>query len=271
MRLFFSLLLFSQAIAQEPSETDEQPDSPATEEADHEKKKTNEVSEKKDALTSSEEIIVYGQREVDRRRKILDQNLQNNGYRDGKRRGDKVIYRPETVWKPSVHVYDSGWVDLKKTPPRFEPWIKGHADNKWRYLSCIPPFTPMCIRASGWLISKRRAQHSKTEVIDQHVGDIQFWQEAVVGAGTRQRLEVNLPDQLDMIWASDRSYTEKRQEIISLWATRTCTQEGDAAAEVIGAFIEYEIQESQHPLTPEEIKSAKEQASCEREFPLKIP
>ena len=133
-----------------------------------------------------EEITVYGKREVDRRRNLLENQLEDNGYRTGKRKGDKVVYRPETVWHPSVIVYDSGWVDLRKTPPRFEPWIGGSPDNKWRYLSCIPPFGLMCIKASGWLITKRRAQHSKTNVIDTHISTVQYWQESVVGLATQQ-------------------------------------------------------------------------------------
>ena len=50
------------------------------------------------------------------RRRILDAELESSGYRQGKRKGDKVVYRPETVWHPSVVVHDSGWVDLKKNP-----------------------------------------------------------------------------------------------------------------------------------------------------------
>lgn len=271
MQLLILSFLIPISIAQEPTDPTKESnksDDPSSEESPEQEKQED---SKNEVHSASGEIIVYGQREVERRRKILDENLQNNGYRDGKRKGDKVVYRPETVWKPSVFVYDSGWVELKKTPPRFEPWIAGHPDNKWRYISCIPPFTPVCVRAGGWLITKRRAQHSKTEVIDQHIYDIQFWQEAVIGVGTKERLEINLPDQLDNIWLdpSDRPYADRRKDIIELWATRTCTPEGDGAAEVISTFLEYEVQESKHPLTTEEITKAKQRISCEREFPIK--
>lgn len=277
MHLFLASCLIFTAIAQEPSDLSKKTDNTnneASTQEEKEKSNNNEKNEAKDTqpqekiYSASEEIIVYGQKEVARRRKILEQNLQKNGYRDGKRKGDKVVYRPETIWKPSVFVYDSGWVELKKTPPRFEPWVKGHKDNKWRYLSCVPPFTPMCVRAGGWLITKRRAQHSKTEVIDQHIYDIQFWQEAVIGVGIRERLEVNLPDQLDMIWSAKKPFAEKRKEIIELWATRTCTTEGNAAAEVIAAFLAYEVQESEHPLTSEELAEARKRDACDRAFPI---
>ena len=146
--LFLTLLLLAKQVAANENSSTDQED---------------------DTLEADEEIIVLEESEIQRRRNQLDVNLRKTGYREGIRRNDKVLYRPEVVWKPTLVVYDSGYVELRKTPPRFEPWVKGKKDNKWRYLSCLPPFTPMCIRASGWLITKRRAQHSKTDVIE-HLG-----------------------------------------------------------------------------------------------------
>lgn len=277
MLFFFLSILF----AQDPTDNDSKSsESDSTEEADASKpiasekglEKKEDSEEEKLLYHASEDIIVYGQKEVDRRRKALESNLKNNGYRDGKRRGDKVVFQPETVWKPSLVVYDSGWVDLKKTPPRFEPWIRGRKDNKWRYLSCIPPFTPMCIRAGGWMISKRRAQHSKTDIVEQHLYDIQFWQEAVISVGVQERLEVDLPDQLDEIWSdpSSRPYTERRKEILELWSTRTCTPEGNQASKVIALFLEFEVQTSKHPLSLEELAEIQKFDRCERRLNISI-
>ena len=217
--------------------------------------------------TADEEITVYGKREVDRRRRILDAELESSGYRQGKRKGDKVVYRPETVWHPSVVVYDSGWVDLKKTPPRFEPWIGGSPDNKWRYLSCIPPFGLMCIRASGWLITKRRAQHSKTAVVDNHIETIQYWQESVIGMATQQRIEVQLPDELDLLWRNEElSQAEKTEQIVHLWHSRTCTPEGNAAANVVADFLAYEVH-PEAPLPMETLLWMSQNNPCEHSLP----
>mgnify|MGYP006096382555 CR=1 FL=1 len=276
MLFFFLSILF----AQDPTENDSKStESDPTEETDPSKSipsdkdlEKKENAEEQLQYHASEDIVVYGQKEVDRRRKVLESNLKNNGYRDGKRRGEKVVFQPETVWKPSLVVYDSGWVDLKKTPPRFEPWIRGRKDNKWRYLSCIPPFTPMCIRAGGWMISKRRAQHSKTDIVEQHLYDIQFWQEAVISVGVQERLEVDLPDQLDEIWSdpSSRPYTERRKEILDLWSTRTCTPEGNQASKVIALFLEFEVQTSEHPLSLEDLAEIQKIDRCERRLNISI-
>ena len=217
---------------------------------------------------ADEEITVYGKREVDRRRNLLDNQLESNGYRTGKRKGDKMVYRPETVWYPSVIVYDSGWVDIRKTPPRFEPWIGGNPDNKWRYLSCIPPFGLMCIRASGWLITKRRAQHSKTNVIDTHISTVQYWQESVVGLATQQRLDVELPDELDDIWKTELLDKSERLELmVSMWSTRTCSPEGQKAARILAEFIEFEIH-PEHPMPSETLRWMKENNTCEHPLPF---
>ena len=216
---------------------------------------------------ADEEITVYGKREVDRRRRLLDAELESSGYRQGKRKGDKVVYRPETVWHPSVVVYDSGWVDLKKTPPRFEPWIGGNPDNKWRYLSCIPPFGLMCIQASGWLITKRRAQHSKTAVVDNHIETIQYWQESVIGMATQQRIEVQLPDELDLLWHNEElSKAEKTEQIVHLWHSRTCTPEGHAAANVVADFLTYEVH-PEAPIPTETLQWMSQNNPCEHNLP----
>ncbi len=249
------LLQLYTALAEEPSGQTDTSTTDNTETTDSSTgNQSSEESSNKDPSNSvpietvpNAEITVYGKREVDRRRSVLDNQLKDNGYRSGKRRGDKVVYRPETVWHPSVVVYDSGWVDLRKTPPRFEPWIGGHPDNKWRYLSCIPPFGLMCIRASGWLITKRRAQHSKTAVIENNIETIQYWQESVVGLATQERLEVQLPDELDTIWGSETlSSAERTEQIVYLWSTRTCTPEGAAAAGIIADYLAFEV----HPSAP---------------------
>jgi len=217
-------------------------------------------------IEADEEIIVYGQSEVDRRRNLLDKNIRANGYRIGKKRQDKVFYRPEVVWKPTIVVYDSGFIDLRKTPPRFEPWIRGYRENKWRYLACIPPLTVMCVQASGWLITKRRAQHSKTETIKNNIDVVQAWQESITVVATQVRLEEDIPDILDNIWFGDSSLSkqERKEQILNFWTSRTCTPEGNQAAKVIGYFIEMEIQSSAVPLTTNEQSVANHRNPCQR-------
>jgi len=251
MLFLFSILCFFLAIAEES---------------------TTESTDNNEEGLVDEEIIIYGQSEVERRRKLLEKEIIKTGYREGIRRNDKVLYRPEVVWKPTIVVYDSGFVDLRKTPPRFEPWIKGPKTNKWRYLSCIPPFTLMCIKASGWLITKRRAQHSKTKAIENIIDSIQSWQEAIVVVATQRRLQEDIPDFLDELWNGESvlSMQQRKEEILGFWSSRTCTSEGDNAAAVIADFIEMEIQYSKTPVSKKEKQTAEEQSSCQRILNISI-
>jgi hypothetical protein len=247
------LILLFQVSAQEPSSES------STEESSSQ-------STKEENPKADEEIIVLGQSEVERRRNILDTQLRKTGYREGIRRGDKVLYRPEVVWRPTLVIYDSGFVDLRKTPPRFEPWVKGRKDNRWRYLSCLPPFTPMCVKASGWFITKRRAQHSKTEVVETNIILIQSWQEAILSVATQQRMDEGIPNFLEEIWDgnSPLSKQQRKQDILEFWSSRSCTPEGDQAAQVINDFIVFEIQQSDTPVTQAEKQEAEQNSICGR-------
>ena len=125
----------------------------------------------------------------------------------------------------------------------------------------------MCIRASGWLITTRRAQHSKTAVVDNHIKTIQYWQESVVGMETQQRIEVQLPDELDLLCRNEaRSQTEKTEQSVHLWHSRTCTPEGNAAANVIADFLTYEVH-PEAPIPKETIQWMSEHNPCEHSLP----
>jgi hypothetical protein len=234
-----------------------------------------EAAEEEAAEEEGLEIIVFGELELHRRRLQLETDLRQLGYRPEIRKEGKSIYRPETHWKPSYIVHDSGHVELRRTPPRFEPWIEGRKDNKWRYISCIPPFTPMCIRASGWVVSKRRLQHSKTELVERTYPSVLSWQEAVAELATEQRLSEDIPDILSGIWEEGRHWQsedrletpeERRNTLSKFLSTRNCTPEGLAAKEVVLLFIEEEVQSSGFPFSKAEMEALTEASKCAKDL-----
>ena len=81
-----------------------------------------------------EEIVVFGELEVARRRALVARDLRGLGYRAGRREQDRTVYRPAEPWRPTVVVHDEGFVVVKRSPVRFEPWLRGR--SKLRYLSC---------------------------------------------------------------------------------------------------------------------------------------
>ena len=219
---------------------------------------------------SNEEIIVYGQAEIARRRAALDKRLRADGYKV-KRSGDgKTVYRPETPWYPSVIVNEDGFVMIKRSPVRFEPPGKG--DSKLRYLWCLPPFTVMCIRPAGRLISEAKLEPLKQHVAEAIDPQVDAWVEALASKATHDRLTQEIPAQLDATWSEGAPLEgrgpplptpeERRAAILQFWADRADTPEGRAAREVIGTFIAYEIQGSPFPATPEEISAAEAACAC---------
>jgi hypothetical protein len=70
----------------------------------------------------------------------------------------------------------------------------------------------------------------------------------VADTATMQRVNVDIPTELDAIWA-DPGLTpvERRRRIYSFWDTRTPTPEGDAARRAVEAFIRGVVQASDDP------------------------
>lgn len=218
----------------------------------------------------SEEIIVFGQLQVAKERKKLDRDLRQLGYRQGEKKSDRTVYRPETVWKPTVVVYDDGFVVLRRTRPRFEPWIKGRSKLVW--LSCIPPFTLMCIKLSGWLVSPSRLEPQKGRVATAIDPELRGWREAIIASNMEKRIGVDLPEALDQLWLNgtpmqpDRpplpSPEQRRAAVLAFWAERSCTPEGQAVRDLVEIFLAMEVQRSPFPATDAELRGAELSQAC---------
>lgn len=247
--------------AQEPEA--EKPDAPDLEaQAPTAPPNTEDISSE----DGSGEIIIYGERELARKRAALDGQIRAQGYSTVKKAEGRTIYRPDIAWKPSVIVYDEGYMILRRTPVRFEPWIQGKKDNKLRYLSCIPPFTVLCVR-SGWLVNGRKLAHSKEEIVDTSLPAFESWQAQIIAQATENRIHNEVPKALDALWMDGISITdpsiqladpaERRAELLQFWESRACTPEGERVRLLIEEYIVFEVQSSSHPyptlseITPE--------------------
>lgn len=240
---------------------------------DHEPIPTDSV-ESEDGPADSEtdeDLLILEDIDVERARAQLDRRIRDLGYKEGDIKDDRVIYRPESAWKPSIVIHDEAFVVIRRTPPRFEPWIGPGAPI--RYLSCIPPFTPMCLKLSGVLVSKRRLQHQKTKVTEGIEPMVYEWREAIVDRAMQFRVNEELPRILDDVWLRgiplDPSLptlnepAKRRSEMLDLWASRTCTPEGEAVRSVVQNYLYWEVQNSEHPLTAEEVAQANERCRCD--------
>ena len=222
---------------------------------------------------ANEEIVVFGSREVARRRQLLDNELRRQGYKAGIHRDDRVVYRPETPWHPTVVVYDDGFVVLKRSPVRFEPPIDGRSNL--RYLACIPPFTPMCFRIGGQVVSQAKLAPAKARVAEGIDDESDAWQSAIASTAMRYRIETALPAELDALWTAGEPFEpgpllptpdERRAAILAFWASRADTPEGDAVRDAVELFLSYEVQSSPFAAGPDELAAASSACRCGRDL-----
>lgn len=225
------------------------------------------------------EVVIYDQMVVAKKKQALDKNLRQLGYRPGDDKGDRVVYRPETVWKPTVIVHDDGFMVMRRTRPRFEPWVKGKSPYRW--LSCIPPFTLMCIKMSGWLVSESRLTPQKGRVAEAVDPELRAWREAVIARNFNRQIGVELPQSLDGLWleglpleGDDPPIADpslRRAALLRHWSSRACTPEGQEVREVIELYLALEVQRSPFPVTPEEEAAAEAAQACGDRLELDLP
>lgn len=226
------------------------------------------------------EIVVYGDLEIARARAQVVQDLQALGYKSGKRKDGYTVFRPESPWRPSVRVYDDGFIVLKRSPPRFMP--PGNPNNKLNYLWCVPPFTPMCLRVGGVVVSKRKLAPQKARVANSLEPQLRDWRQAIQSKALSEKVGQTLPDQLDALWGSGvplddpdapplRAPAARRAALLDLWRSRTCTPEGDEVREVIALFLAFEVQASPFPVTRDEAAAAQADHPCGATLDLGFP
>lgn len=226
-----------------------------------------------------EEITVYGDAEILRRRGEVIRNLRHLGYREARRSNGRTVMVPKVPYKPTVILDDDAWMQVKRTPIRVDP----PGDTNWRYLWCLPPFTitSACIQVGGQVIGRRKLNPFKEDVVRATRYEMRAWQNAVVSHAMEQRLNKELPDMLDATWTSGKpmgddgpfleSHEARRSAMFAFWASRSCTPEGDQVREVVATFINAEVQNSSHPATPNELSEANTVQRCEEANPFDIP
>lgn len=220
---------------------------------------------------SGEEVIIYEETEVARRRGEVYQALRAEGYRKGRDLGDRTVFLPRSAWKPQVVVYDDGWVALRRSPPRIHAPGRSFADQgrPTEYLLCIIMPTS-CISIGGWLVSKRKLDPIKEEVLDATREEVRALNDAVARRELVHRLNEDIPGDLEAIWAREElSPADRHLLLYTYWDTRTETPEGMEARAAIRGFLVGVVQGSATPITAAEL--ARLNAGRESEAPLVLP
>lgn len=272
--LLSTLLLAGTALAQEapppaavpadpPASTVTAPDdAPAPPDSDE----TEDLVEDKGVV----EILVFGEMEIARRRRAVNNKLRSEGYTEKKKKRDgTAVWRPETPWKPSVEVHNDGFVVMKRSPVRFDSYIKGKSPARW--IGCIPPFIVMCVRIGGQVVSKTKLDAQKDRVATSMDSEVDAWTEAVTANAMKNRIEVTLPAAMERTWTTGAPFeggspldtpADRRAALLDFWATRACNPEGLAVRMAVENFLEYQVQSSAHPVLKAEQDAANKRQAC---------
>ncbi|NCG21310.1 MAG: hypothetical protein GWP91_20060 [Rhodobacterales bacterium] len=224
------------------------------------------------------EVIVFGNLQVEQAKQEVYTDLRESGYTEQVRKDDHTIFRHLDPYKGEVHVYDDGWVRVKRQKFKFEgramPWAEKNTPFAWA--GCVI-WLPLCVRPGGQTMSKRRFRGYETRIVDEVQPEVGEWGERIADLSTDEKVQ-ELPFKLELLWNEGRplndgdpllvSYADRRQAILTYWGARTDTQWGEAVRSAVESFCRGVIQGSEHPFTDEEIASFNAQFTLHRPFTL---
>lgn len=203
----------------------------------------------------SEQVDVYAVPEVAKARDAVVQQLRADGYHRSERKDGYTIYHNDIPYHPRVILHDDGWVEVRREAVRFHSPGHQFADqgSKLEYLWCVIAL-PMCISPGGQVISKTKLDALKEDVYNDTHDEMLQLNNAVAGHAMRQRLDHDLPAQMEAIWNDPQQPLPlKKAMLLTLWDSRTDTPEGEQAREAIENFLVAVVQTSSTPITKEEL------------------
>jgi hypothetical protein len=228
------------------------------------------------------EIVVYGDAMVDKARRQLIYDLQQMGYTDVVDKGDYVRLRNEDVWKGEIHLYDDGWIRMKRQPVRLKSPDLGRIAEEGSALSwasCLL-YPPMCVRTGGQLLSRRKWMGVQGETLETVQGDAQNLGDRVADAAVDERIN-ELPARLEALWtegvpledgaAPMPTMEQRKAAILAFWDSRTDTIWGDRVRVAVEAFVRAEVQTTPWGFTPQEVAAFNATRHCERALDLERP
>jgi hypothetical protein len=216
-----------------------------------------------DAPRGSDELDVHAASRVRAARRALDHALGNEGYRARRHTHGYTVYRRPGAGHPVLLVYDDGWVRLQRQPlslPRIEAAPVDPSSSVGGALQVVTPF-------SGPRVGNGNAARVLT-VIQPTLRDLA---NAVAAEAMDTRENVDIPAELDAIWARPDPAPLRRAALLSYWDERTETPEGERAREAIERFLTAVVSTSDTPFTRAEIAAFNLHRQAERALVLRFP
>jgi hypothetical protein len=218
-----------------------------------------------------EEVVVFS---VASARRRLEAKLKALGYGEGKRTAGGTRYRPTRGILPWVELRDDGLVTVQKSgvvPRKPVPGVlsfdrlglantgaglttQGPIDAPNRPLEERMPGIPTLQTVFNGYASRRKLSNGRDRVLSEIQPALIAWRRALAEQRFSRAIEARLPGQLDALWTRGEpleggailaSPRERRWALITFWASRTCSPEGQRAREIVRGFLRNTVAESE--------------------------
>ncbi|MFT4623555.1 MAG: hypothetical protein ACI8PZ_002211 [Myxococcota bacterium] len=227
---------------------------------------------------ASEEITVWGEPALRQARSALVRKMEDLGYRSVDKPGGRVLFKPPRRW------LGRAWFEADGTLRFLRPVVawKTAEGVQWQAVDAAPfERTPAGMATTGgsaaaagaaalWVLPSERLLRPERERVERAAAaELQAYVRIVRETAFREELRV-LPDRLDAAWREGTPLqpslptlsdpVSRKVAILTFWATRTDTREGNAMAEAVAAWIRGTLQGTSHAITEEEAAAAESEA-----------
>jgi hypothetical protein len=119
---------------------------------------------------------------------------------------------------------------------------------------CPLTFGTACVAVGGQMMSPRKLNRLKQEVLDATDAEVDAMADAVSAREMEYRLGEAIPQLLEALWTSeDVPATARRAALFEFWDSRTDTPEGEDAKRAAESFLKGVVQTSEEPFSPTEL------------------
>ncbi|MCB9696400.1 MAG: hypothetical protein H6738_06445 [Alphaproteobacteria bacterium] len=218
------------------------------------------------AADADEEIVVYGELQVEQARQQVIQDLAELGFTDEVTRlGDRTIYRTAARrgrgrWCCST----TAGCGVKRQPLRVEgrpmPWAKLDSPGAW--LGCLV-WPWLCVRTTGATFGHRKWLAHEGRTVEALHADVETWGDRIADLAT-DRTVAALGPRLEALWEHGvplggsgpplATMADRRSELLSFYASRTDTVWGEEVRDAVGGFCRAVVQHSDDPFTDAELR-----------------
>lgn len=230
---------------------------------------------------AGEEIVVYGELRVQEAHDKVVRDLEAMGFTRVKEKDGRLVMRHAQNWKGKAVFHEDGRIQFKRQAP--EPSMP---DTFFKQASPLVGWVPCivvptaCVKVGGWVVSKRKLGAVQSRATDTVAPSLTDLSERHADLAIDRKLD-DLDGRLVACWEAgvplegDRSQflatpEERRAHLLRFWETRTDTVWGDRMRAPVEGYLRNVVQDSQHPVTADELARINRTREGLRELQLPV-